>query len=122
MNGADGNIAWVTGNSSNGGNTTADLNTTVEALYLAGTNGEGVLNGDLLRATTVANEFNAEFNITASSGQDALLVVNATNSNRFAVYSYLESGNGAEIQGTELRLIGVFDSNGDVATSQLNFI
>ncbi|TKB77299.1 MAG: DUF4347 domain-containing protein [Nitrospira sp.] len=113
---------WVTGDGSDGGNTTVDLNTTVEALYLAGTNGEGLANKDLTKATVVANEFNAEFNVTASSGQDALLVVNATNSNNFALYSYLESGSGAEIQGTELTLIGVFNSNGDVVTSQFNFI
>ncbi|MGB4066538.1 MAG: hypothetical protein WBK08_00770, partial [Nitrospira sp.] len=112
----------VTGDGSDGGNTTVDLNTTVEALYLAGTNGEGLANKDLTKATVVANEFNAEFNVTASSGQDALLVVNATNSNNFALYSYLESGSGAEIQGTELTLIGVFNSNGDVVTSQFNFI
>ena len=122
MNGANGNFAWVRGNGSNGGNTAANLNTTVEALYLAGTNGEGVLNSDLTKANVVANEFNAEFNITASSGQDALLVVNATNSDKFAVYSYLESGTGAEIQAAELTLIGDFFSNGDVGTNQFNFI
>jgi Ca2+-binding RTX toxin-like protein len=119
---ADDDFAWITGNGSDGGNTDANLNTMGEALYLTGTNGEGVSNKDLTKATVIANELNAEFNITASSGQDALLAVNATNSNKFALYSYLESGNGAEIQGTELTLIGVFDSNGDVATSQFNFI
>jgi hypothetical protein len=77
---------------------------------------------DPILSTVVANEFNAEFNITASSGQDALLVVNATSSNNFAVYSYLESGSRAEIQGTELTLIGVFNANGDAVTSQFNFI
>ena len=118
----DGNFAWITGNGSDGGNTDANLNTTVEALYLTGTNGEGVSNKDLTKATAVANEFNAEFNVTAGSGQDALLVVNATNSNNFALYSYLESGSGAEIQGTELTLIGVFNSNGDVVTGQFDFI
>jgi hypothetical protein len=48
--------------------------------------------------------------------------VNTTDSNRFAVYSYLESGSGAEIQGAELTLIGVFNSNGDVGTSQFGLI
>jgi phosphosulfolactate phosphohydrolase-like enzyme len=112
----------VTGNAANGGNTTANLNTTGEALYLAGTNGEGVVDTSLLAATTVAAEFNAEFTITASTGQDALLVVNATDSTRFALYSYLESGSGAEIQGAELTLIGVFNSNGDIVTSQFGLI
>ena len=120
--GANRTFAWVTGNAANGGNTTANLNTTGEALYLAGTNGEGVLNGDLTNTTVVANEFNAEFTITASTGQDALLAVNATDSNRFALYSYLESGSGAEIQSAELTLIGVFNSNGDVGTGQFGLI
>ena len=122
MSSADGTIAWITGNGVNGGNSNADLNTTGEALYLAGTNSEGVLDKDLTRATVVANEFDAEFNITANSGQDALLVVNATNSNNFAVYSYVENGSAAEIQAAELTLIGVFNSNGDVGTNQFNFI
>jgi hypothetical protein len=48
--------------------------------------------------------------------------VNATNSNNFAAYSYLESGSGAEIQGAELTLIGVFNSNGHVITGQFDSI
>ena len=123
INGANGKIDWVTGNAVNGGNTNANLNTTREALYLAGTKDEGVEDISLLAKNTVAAEFNAEFTITASNGQDALLVVNATNSTRFAVYSYLESGSVSdEIQDVELTLIGVFNSNGDVGTSQFGLI
>ncbi len=111
-------IAWAFGNGANGGNTAAALGT-VEALFLAGTNGEGTNNGGLTNATTVANEFNSEFAITGAG--DAFLVVNSTNGNNFAVWHYLEAGT-AEIQAAELQLFGIFTSNADVAMEQFAFI
>jgi hypothetical protein len=116
---SNGLFAWGTGNGANVGNTTVNLNTTVETLFLAGSNGEGVTNANLRSASAVATEFNAEFNITASAGQDALLVVNDTNANSFAVWRYTESGASPEIQSGELLFVGLFNANGAVSTSQL---
>ncbi len=57
--------------------TAVNLNT-VEVLYLSGTNNEGVANASLGSASLVAGDFNNEFAITSSNGQDALLVINDT--------------------------------------------
>jgi hypothetical protein len=66
----------------------------------------------------VAGEFNNEFAITASNGQDALLIINDTDGNSFAVWQYAESTGGAEIAASELSLIGIFNANGAAAASQ----
>lgn len=78
-------------------------------------------NGNLGNAAAIVAEFNSEFNITASMGQDALLVINDTDSSSFALWQYVEAG-GAEIQVAELSLIGIFSANGNAATTNFDFI
>lgn len=117
---ADGILTFVTGNGVNGGNTPVDLNGTVEALLLGGTNGEGVGTGALNNAAAVAGEFNAEFGITAAAGEAALLVINDTNANSFSVWQYVESGTGLEIQAAELTRIGTFSANGNVTAASFD--
>ena len=85
----------------------------IEALYLSGANGEGVANAALGDASAVAAAFNAEFNITASNGQDALLIINDTNSNSFSVWQWVQV-DGGEISAAELTQVGVFNGNGTV--------
>ena len=54
--------------------------------------------------------------------QDALLVVNDTDSNSFALWQYVEAG-GAEIQVAELSLIGIFSTiGGNATTTNFDFI
>ena len=79
---------------------------------------EGVANASLGSASLVAGEFNDEFAITSSNGQDALLVINDTDGNSFAVWQYVESTGGAEITAAELSLIGIFNANGAATTSE----
>lgn len=114
-------FAFAVGNGANGGNTAANLNTAFEALYLAGTNGEGVTRAQLGNANSVATEFNAEFAITAANGQDALLVVNDTDGNSFALWQWVQAGGTAEIDAAELTLIGIFDANGNVGTDSFGY-
>ncbi|MEZ5924911.1 MAG: calcium-binding protein [Hyphomicrobiaceae bacterium] len=120
---ADLSIAWGEGNGGAGtvdaivGQGTGDL----EALYLSGAAGEGVTRGQLKNAGAVANAFNTEFNITAANGEDAFLVVNDTNSNSFAVWHWVQAGEG-EVGASELSLVGVFTSNATVSTASFEFI
>jgi Ca2+-binding RTX toxin-like protein len=125
-NGASNNtVQWAVGNEA-GGALNANLSS-VEALYLSGKNAEGVGQADLGNAALVAAAFNAEFNISSSTSNnsaahDALLVINDTNGNSFAVWQYIETtGNGTEIQANELTLIGTFHSNGTAVQSQFIF-
>jgi Ca2+-binding RTX toxin-like protein len=118
----DDNFQFASGNGSDGGNTAANLNTTFEALYLSGSASEGVTNANLSNATAVATEFNAEFAITASTGEDALLVINDTDNNSFALWQYVENGSTAEIQAGELTLIGIFNANAAVSTSNFDLV
>jgi hypothetical protein len=97
-----------------------NLTTTIEALLLNTLN-EGVVTADLSNATAVAAEFNREFAITSVVGDDALLVIKATDSNNFSVWQYIEAGT-AEIQANELTLIAVFSANSPVDTSYFAFI
>ena len=122
--GADDNVlAWATGNGLNGGNTTVNLDTSVEALLLSGVNGEGVLSSALSNAAVVATEFNSEFNIIAAEGQDALLVINDTNGNNFSVWQWVQGAGGTvEIDTNELTLIGTFTANGTATTSMFDII
>ncbi|MEQ1610313.1 MAG: peroxidase family protein [Hyphomonadaceae bacterium] len=116
-------FAFAVGNGANGGNTAANLNGTIEALYLAGTLGEGVTNAQLGNANAIATEFNAEFAITAANGEDALLVVNDTDLNSFAIWQWVQqAGGNAEIDAAELTLIGIFAANGTVGTGAIDFI
>jgi hypothetical protein len=113
----DDTFTFASGNGINNDNAAVNLNT-VEALYLGGTNNEGVANASLGSASLVAGEFNNEFAITSSNGQDALLVINDTDGSSFAVWQYVESTGGAEISAAELSLIGIFNANGAATTSQ----
>ena len=63
-------------------------------MLLTGTGGEGVANASLGNAALVSAAFNANFNITASNGEDALLVVNDTNGNGFSVWQWVQAGGG----------------------------
>jgi hypothetical protein len=113
----DDTFTFASGNGINNDNAAVNLNT-VEALYLGGTNNEGVANASLGSASLVAGEFNNEFAITASNGQDALLIINDTDGNSFAVWQYAESTGGAEIAASELSLIGIFNTDGAATTSE----
>ena len=87
---------------------------------LYGANAEGVANASLANATAVASAFNAEFNITAADGEDAILVVNDTNGNGFSAWLWIQAG-GGEVSAGEISLIGVFEANGTVTTSSFGF-
>jgi FtsP/CotA-like multicopper oxidase with cupredoxin domain/Ca2+-binding RTX toxin-like protein len=117
----DGNIAWFTGNGSNGGNTPVDL-AVFEALFLNGANGEGVSSANLTNAAAVAAEFNAEFNLTAANGEATLLVINDTNifGNSAAVWQWVQAG-GGEMSAGELSLIAVIHANATVTRSSFGF-
>ena len=117
----DDNFSFATDNNVDNDNQAVNLDTTTEALFIDGSNNEGVTNANLGNTTIVAAEFNAEFAITASVGQDALLVVNDTDSNSFAVWQYVEDGTTAEIQVSELALIGVFNANAAASTGNFDF-
>ncbi|HXF87111.1 MAG TPA: DUF5801 repeats-in-toxin domain-containing protein [Xanthobacteraceae bacterium] len=114
---------FATGN--NGpGKVTVDLgedNSDVEAFLLSGS--EAVATADLGNASAVAAAFNAEFNMTSSSSgadDDALLVINATDSTNFSVWRYIETGTPNTIQAGELTLIGIFHSNAAVTTGNFD--
>ena len=59
-------------------------------------------------------------NPMASTGQDALLVVNDTDANSFSVWRYVENGTTPEIQTNEMTLVGVFSSDAAVKTGNLD--
>jgi len=116
-------LAWATGNGVNGGNTIANMDTTFEGLILSGLNGEGVTRANLGTAATVAAEFNAEFAITAAVGQDALLVINDTDANSFAVWQWVQgAAGGNEIDANELTLIGTYTANATVTQAMFDII
>ena len=93
----------------------------VEGLYLNGTGGQGVTAASLANATQVANAFNTNFWVAASAGQDAVLVINDTDANDFAVWQFRESGAQLGIQANELSLMARFHSNNTVAMGQFIF-
>jgi hypothetical protein len=97
---------------------------TIEALILDGTANNGVTSAQLNDATAVANEFNAEFAITAGVNQATLLVINDTNagSNIASVWQYVETGAVAEIQAGELTLIALINANATVQTADFAFV
>ena len=70
----------------------------------------------------MAGEFNAEFAITAASGEATLLVINDTNANNAAVWQYVEDGATAEIQATELTLIALINANATVNTGSFDLV
>ena len=116
----DGIITWVTDDNTNNNNVAVNLNGAIEALFLDGANTEGVTNGSLSSATTVAAEFNAEFNLTAADGESTLLVINDTSANSAAIWRWVQAG-GGEILSTELTLIGIVNANATVTTASFAF-
>jgi Ca2+-binding RTX toxin-like protein len=111
---------FVSGNGG-AGTVAANISTTAEALYLSGATGEGVANANLGSANSVAAAFNAEFVITSAVGDDALLVINDTNSNSASVWQYVENG-GAGIQATELTRIATINANATILTSNFELL
>ena len=69
----------------------------------------------------VSAAFNAEFVITAANGEDALLVVNDTVGNSFALYQWIQAL-GGETSAAELSLIGVFTGNATVTAGNFDFV
>ncbi len=98
----------------------------VEALLLTGANGEGVTTAALGDAALVAAAFNAEFNIFAANGEDALLVINDTVGNSFASYQWIQDtatvGNTAEIDANELTVVATFTANATATTDNFDFV
>ena len=121
----DDNFTFVTDDNVNNNNVAVDLNGTIEALFLDGANGEGVTSGggnNLDSATAVANEFNAEFALTAADGEATLLVINDTDVNDAAVWQWIQAG-GGEITAGELTLIGyINNANATVTTASFDFL
>ncbi len=116
----DGVVSWVTGDGTNNNNVAVNLDGTTEALFLDGTNSEGVTNANLTSATAVAAEFNAEFALTATNGEATLLVINDTNGNSAALWRWVQAG-GGEMAGGELTLIGIINANATVTTDSVGF-
>jgi Ca2+-binding RTX toxin-like protein len=120
---ADDNFQFGSGEGADGGNTSVNLNTSVEALFLAGTNGEGVTGANLGVASAIVTEFNAEFAITAAASESARLVVYTTDTNSFSLWQYTENGAAnSELAITDLVLIGIFNGNGDAVIGQFDFV
>ncbi len=92
----------------------------IEALLLTGAGGEGVTNANLGNASLVSAAFNTHFNITASNGEDALLVVNDTNGNDFSVWQWVQAG-GGETSANELTLVGLFGGNAPATVDNFDF-
>ncbi|MEA2780690.1 MAG: hypothetical protein QOK29_2234 [Rhodospirillaceae bacterium] len=128
------NTAWDDGNSNdnflfatgNGIGTTVNAtvgqsNGDIEALLLTGAGSEGVTNANLGNAAAVAAAFNLEFNITAANGEDALLAINDTDANSFALWQWIQAG-GGEITDTELTLVGIFQANATATAASFDFV
>ncbi len=116
------NFLFSTGNGSAGtvSVTVGQANGNAEALLLTGANSEGVTNANLTSAAAVAAAFNAEFNITAANGEDALLVINDTNANSASLWQWVQAG-GGEISAAELTLIATVSANGTVVAGDFDF-
>jgi hypothetical protein len=116
-------VNFFTGNGANGGNTAVNL-ATVEALFLDGSNGEGVSSSgsnSLDNSGDVASEFNAEFSLTAANGESTLLVINDTNANSAAVWQWVQAG-GGEISSGELTLIALINANATITVGSFGFV
>ena len=122
----DGLIGFAIGDGVDGGNTALDFNISVEVLLIYGENSEGVLSSLLSSAADIAAELNSEFSIFADVGESAILIVNDTDGNEFAIWDYVESagatGTGSEISASELTLIGVVSGNGTVDGGCFSFV
>jgi Ca2+-binding RTX toxin-like protein len=114
------NFLFATGDSAAAGTTTVTVgqgNGDAEGLLL----NNGVTTANLGVAASVAAAFNAEFAITASNGEDGLLVVDASDGNNFALWQWIQAG-GGETDASELSLIGIFQSNASVTAAHLDFV
>jgi hypothetical protein len=103
------------------GVTVGQGNGDAEALILTGAAGEGVSTANLGNAALVSAAFNAEFVIAAANGEDALLVINDTDGNNFALWQWVQAGGGETAAG-ELTLIGTFTANATVTTGNFDFV
>jgi hypothetical protein len=118
----DGVLVFGQGDGVDATATAVDL-ATIEALILGdGNANEGVSDANLDSAIAVAAEFNEEFAITSAVGQDALLVVNGTDSDDFSVWVYEENGTTAGVQAGELTLLGVVDATDDALTGNIALV
>ncbi len=120
----DDNFTFATGNGG-AGVVTATIgpnNGQIEALLLTGAGGEGVANASLTDATAVSAAFNLEFAFAATlNGEDALLVINDTDGNDFAIWQWIQTGNG-ETTAAELTLIGTFSANATATAGDFDFV
>ncbi len=117
------NFQFITGNGGAGAVnvTVGQANGDAEALLLTGANGEGVTTANLGNAGLVSTAFNAEFGITAANGEDALLVINDTNGNSFALWQWVQAG-GGETSAAELTLVGIFTANAAATAGNFDFV
>ena len=97
--------------------------TEVEALLLV----SGVTTANLGSAAAVSAAFNAEFNLfttggvnPVANGEDALLVVDASDGNGFSVWQWIQAG-GGETAAAELTLIATVAGNATVTTASFDF-
>ncbi|MGY6215068.1 ELWxxDGT repeat protein [Methylolobus aquaticus] len=108
----------------NNSNTAANL-ATIEALYLRGSANDGVSTANLTSAAAVATEFNAEFNLTVTGGEQTMLLINdnTAGSHQAALWLYTEATAGTSlnnpISAAELTLVGVIEANAPVLMSQI---
>ncbi|MFO1172993.1 MAG: Ig-like domain-containing protein [Hyphomicrobiaceae bacterium] len=119
----NGSLRWASGNNTSllsVAVTVGQGNNDREALMLSGSAGEGVTSANLSSASAVSAAINAEFIITAADGEDAVLVVNDTDSTNFSVWHWVQAG-GGETSAAEISLIGVFSANGTVGTGSFGF-
>ena len=116
------NFSFASGNGAAGtvNATVGQGNGDIEALLLTGAGGEGVTNANLGNAALVSAAFNTEFDITAANGEDALLVINDTDANSFALWQWMQAG-GGEISASELSLIATVNANATVNASSFDF-
>jgi len=123
----NGTLSFRNSETANNSNTAANL-ASIEALYLRGSGNDGVSTANLTNAAAVAAEFNAEFNLTVTQGEQTLLLLNDNTggSHQSALWLYTEASPGTSldnpISATELTLVGVIEANAPVLMSQIALI
>lgn len=89
-----------------------------EALLLS----EGLTDASLSSASDLASVLNDEVLFTnAVLNNDALIVVNGTDSANFSVWRFVNNGSSA-VEDTELTLIGTFAADGDATTTNFDLL
>ncbi|RYU60913.1 tandem-95 repeat protein [Methylolobus aquaticus] len=120
----NGTLSFRNSETANNSNTAANL-ASIEALYLRGSGNDGVSTANLTNAAAVAAEFNAEFNLTVTQGEQTLLLLNDNTggSHQSALWLYTEASPGTSldnpISAIELTLVGVIEANAPVLMSQI---